>query len=309
MDNCLKTTLKGVVVDNTLPYFNAIAVEIVSQTTPDYASRNFNVRGKSGISGVMKVVSGNVYFTNSTGTTNLGTSKALSEGNNDTYISNGDGIIIVEDKEHIESLTVTRGGAIKLNMSNFDFLDSFYLNARTGAKGDIPGNTKFSFFSAENSVGLTGEITQDNFIGASSVVVSGTKLYGEFTIGSLLSMLIISNTNIAINTEDIETSNLTVFNARNCANVIGITSELANGKLTDIDVRDTGIEGSVESYCEADYGRIGSVVFVAGIKQPFHESAQATTYHITFASDSVIVRQTNASGTILGTYNGNSWSY
>lgn len=309
MDNCLKTTLKGVVADNTLPYFNALVVEIVSQTTPDYASRNFNVIGKSGVSGVMKVVSGNVYFTNSTGSTNLGTSKSLNEGNNDTYISNGDGVIIVEDKDHISQLTVTRGGAIKLDMSNYDFLDSFYLNARTGAKGDIPRNTRFSYFSASDSVELTGEITHDNFINASGVAVSGTKLYGEFTIGSLLGVLIISYTNIAINTEDIETSNLTIFNARNCANVVGITSELANGKLTDIDVRDTGIEGSVESYCEADYGRTGSVVFVAGVKQPFHGIAQAATYHITFASGSVIVRQTNASGTILGTYNGSSWSY
>ena len=86
-------------------------------------------------------------------------------------------------------------------------------------------------------------------------------------------------------------------------------ANLANGISTSINIRGTAVQGTIEDYVEADWAknrRSGTLTIDSGLT---FNGVIVRTLYITYASTGVVVRNTNASGNILGTFNGSSWTY
>jgi len=311
--NCLVERLKGVIDNDSLYYLGCITITAQEVATPNYSKRNVSIYGDRVHSGcVAKVVKGNIYFTDSTGTTNLGTEINLNTLNpfDEFYVSNGEGTILVTNKYYLTGFNIPQGTSVKLNVSSLSGCDITDLNIRDGGYGEL-AQSVYTYLNVQG--GVSGDLSNSVFDDCTYFNVSQCpNLVGtlDMSNNTVIATFICKQTGVTCNMDFVgNSSTLSTFDVQYSSKLGGSMANLANGISTDINILGTAVQGIIEDYVEADWAknrRSGTLTIVSGLT--FNDVVHRTLY-ITYSDSEVIVRQTNASGNILGTYDGSSWIY
>ena len=297
MGNCLKTQLKESVSNSELfvlgeTIFNVVAQEEAINWSVD---RLFSIRSKEDI--VVSVRSGDIYFVNSDGTGNLGTTISIPANTKTTlHVSNGDGVISIISKYGINDLeTENNTKGIIFDLSEFNYL---------GGNDDI--NLEFQ---CPNCVGDIKNLKYSKLF-QFVVAGSGNRVYGD------VSTLDFSNMNAAIN-------------IGGCSEIKGKFSNMGVGTIIAFN---SGLTGDIEDFAFAGPGRydFGGCLGIVGHLEYFVEKlvriTERTAVNIDLPStvklNNVAVNdQTytiNISGTSatiindgsqVASYNGSTWTY
>lgn len=316
MKNCIVEKLKGTTDNVSWNYFEELVLDVFQEDgTPSYGHRNIDVRMPTYGTFKAKVISGSIYFTDSTGSANYGTNVNLAE-RHDLYISNGIGRILIEGKYNINSLTIQSTEYIKVDLGQMDYITpsgGLVLQSYNTAIGELPAHSLFRIISCGES-SCEGDMSEIDTSLLVTLRINNTSIGGSLNIQPALNVLGANYSRIGFNTSEVKNSNITKLNVTSCSNVGGLLSDCGNGKLTELECRDSGITGSIESYVEADWEkerRAGNVsVLFGGLNQTFNNNSyESKALYIVFAADGVAVHENNVSGEVIATYDGTSWTY
>lgn len=298
--NCLVTKLNGVVQNSNLPYIDGIRIKSFAQDTPDYKKRTIGML----VNGTTEIVvlSGDVYFTDSTGSLNLG--KSITKTSSASFtLSNHNGEILVKNKGIISNINFGdfTDKTCAINLSDISYIgynvpSSNVVSAirwRTRAYGDISNyrGLKLFGFDLGGNTNATGTIPSDMLFGG---------------------LLTLSLCSIALDTTVLANSNITSFACSGNNNVTGNIANIPNLNLVGCVIESSGISGTIESYFQKFWTlgkRDGSATVRAnGSKITFHNNTigTLTTYSGAFSSSEIVV---SVGGTTVATFNGSTWSY
>ena len=311
--NCLVTTLKGVIDNDSLYYLGCITIQAQEVATPNYSKRNVTVYGDRTHTGcVAKVIKGNIYFTDSTGTAILGTEINLNTLNpfDEFYVSNGDGTILITNKYYVRGIAIPQGATVQLNVGSLSGCNISTLNIRDGGYGEL-AQSAYQYLNIQGEV--FGDLSNSVFDNCTYFNVSQCpNLKGTLNMSNntVIATFLCKQTGITCNLDFVgNISTLSEFDVQYSSKIEGSMANLANGISTSINILGTAIQGNIEDYVEADWAknrRTGNLIIVSGLTL---NDVVIRTLYITYSDSGVVVRNTNASGNILGTYDGSTWTY
>jgi hypothetical protein len=206
--DCLITKLKGTVNDDTLMKIGEIRIVKTKATGWDTATQNFAIKFNKDVE--LEIV-GDGYFTDKTGSSNLGKTKKIT-ANTETgvYVSNSDFEISIPDKYALTKLKLHYQSAdgwskypetkyVKGGLSAFIYstnLEELGLNTilNLGDISPIKNLTKLTKIDFEGS-SVTGDISAlQNLTALTDISLSGTQVSGDISALSGLTAL----TNISL---------------------------------------------------------------------------------------------------------------
>lgn len=311
--NCLVTKLKGVIDNDSLYYLGCITITAQEVATPNYNKRNVAIYGDRIHTGcVAKVIKGNIYFTDSTGTANLGSEINLNTLNpfDEFYVSNGDGTILITNKYYIAGFNISQGTSVKLNVGSLSGCDIKNLNIRDGGYGKL-AQSAYTYLNIQG--GVFGDLSDSIFDDCTYFNVSQCpNLEGtlDMSNNTVITTFTCKHTDVTCNLDFIgNSSTLSEFDVQYSPKIGGSMANLANGITTNINIIGTSVNGTIEDYVEADWAknrRTGDLIITSGLT---FNDVVIRTLHIAYSNSVVVVRNTNASGNILGTYDGSTWTY
>ena len=237
--NCLITTYKANVNDNSLLRIGEMRIKISSIESPNEFSQSINL---GFIKNVDLEIIGEGYFTDATLSVNNGKKMTCNAGNNIIYFSNGNYEIAVLDKYAIGSLLASKEDG------------KFYPNKVININDFKYSNNLTYIIAGSNN--LTGDISAlSGLTSLTQLRISGNNLTGDISALSRLTSL----TNLSVNknnlTGDISAlsglTSLTIFGGNN-NNLTGDISALSRlTSLISVDlVNNANIKGDMTSLKE-----------------------------------------------------------
>lgn len=297
-NNCLVTKLKSSVNNESLLTLGKIIVDVLQVDNMPVSDRSLSLTGTGTIT--LKVISGSIYFTDSTGSQNQGTTKT---GNNTIgcYVSNGNGKIEISSKYDVNVLGSSSSlyEYFSINCAQFDYLNANHDNENVSIK--LPAK-------ASGDIGLMYNIN------LKSLDVQYSKnVYGNIHCKSYGSggMLFINNSaaGIDFSNEDVDFAEIQVQNNKN---VTGTLADCVSLNLTRLSAYNSTLTGSVEDFFKRFWTlgkRSGdNVTLIAYLPQTFkgNNIIVNTTYVGEFTNAGIVL---TVGGSQVASYNGTSWTY
>lgn len=282
--NCLKTTLKATIDNNSLRKFGKV---YVFYDTP--ANDMVVIQGTK--PQTIKIV-GDGYFTNSSYTSNDGKTATITTAFNKYIKVTGTAYLEVDDAEYgITSIYTGKG-----------YIDADFILYRNFTSVDVKGLKSGSFL-------VQGCLKNLTTFGLENGLVDTMAFSGSTTLSSLN---LTSNNKASGNILVFANNNLTSITIRNTSLEGDIVNLSKCISATTMTLRNTNLYGSIESLVEGLYsnGKASGTIAIefGGTNITFHGNTFSTVgYYLVFSSSGVSV--TNGGATTYATYDGSTWSY
>lgn len=338
MGQCLKTTLKESVNNDSLFYLGAITLKASATTSFVAANRNIQFASKSNGTLKIEVISEDGFFADNTGQPLYGNASypgMSSDSRTFNYVynrdatafhlSNDDVEIRISSKYNLQSLRL--GSEIEYDLGSMAYaaINAFYFSftsLRGNMKSDISA-LKYQLLDIFNINSSNKELYGDVSELRLTKSASGTifKVNGSSCKGVLhiredrRGAINIQDTKIVINIADMPSTLLESINATrsgingDCATLL---SKMDKTKATLVALRGTACTGTIESMAEQLYG------VTRGTQSPLEiDQSGSMTFNsapvsgllvnVSISGGNVVVKDEN--GTTIGTYNGSTWTY
>jgi hypothetical protein len=244
MATCLVTTLKESVTDSSLLKIGEL---LIKKKTNTVTSINMQA-----VNGVTVTIRGNGYFTDSTGTSNLGKTASVTIDNTRMYLSPGEYELVVSNKYDLKRIETSD---TKLSFDTEELLGCSNIFVLMLPACDITGDIEYTPQAIEylsyNDTKVTGDISALSDKNPRNVNLGKTDIAGDISslsgLGRLQSITV-SETNIQ--------GNINVFSdmatvkdiSIGRSNVTGDVSSIENLSLTSFSAINNNITGNLSSF-------------------------------------------------------------
>ena len=261
MNNCLVTTLKAAVNDNSLLRIGEMRIKISYIESPNEYSQSITLGFSKSVD--LEII-GEGYFTDATLSANNGKKMTCNAGNNVIYFSNGNYEIAVLDKYSLTYLMASKQDG---NFYPNKVIDLKYLKYSSKLTWMVvgPGNVSGDISALSGLTSLTALSTPDNNLsgdisalsGLTSLTylrISGNNLSGDISaLSGLTSLTSLSVTNNNLSGDISALSGLTSLTALNVANNPNISGDVSSlSTLTKV----------VSPYFGTEAGNIGGTKLI-----------------------------------------------
>ena len=252
MNNCLVTTLKAVVNNNSLLRMGEMRIKISSIESPNEFSQSIKLRFMKNVD--LEII-GEGYFTDATLSVNKGKKMTANAGDNIIHFSNGNYEIAVLDKYAIGGLLAAKEDGKfysnkVININDFKYSNNlvYIITGPNNLTGDISALSRLTSLTQLkiSNNNLTGNISALSGLTSLTVLhIDGNNLTGDISaLSGLTSLTIFNGYNNNLSGDISALSGLTSLFSLNLINNANIKGDMTSLKeLTSLKNLYLGIEG------------------------------------------------------------------
>lgn len=244
MEKCLVTTLKGTVNNDSLLKVGEFVVYIDEQSTADYSKRGLKIRNLSRVDNIVVDIIGG-YFTNNTGSQNLGTTATIPPASVNTVYSSNHNCTLKIRSKYDTCVVSGESNGTHLYYANFDTFNYFAANV-----DEAKDQTEINMQNEKN----TGTI-KDVFGVISLLAIKGA-VYGDVTnwkFGSSSGIYLAPNTGLS---GELNVGDFDRIYFEGCRNIKLDLSKLVNKTFNQIRMNYTNTVGSINNISSVNANRI-----------------------------------------------------